>query len=169
MRRKFCVAALTLLAGCGNSNAINELTNKFKESQSLVERLREMSLGDATDNHCFIVGAERIDSYIRRGNAWVYQSQGYKLSAVLEATGLTRQQYEKYVEMLALLSAEKATYCKGGDSGALFSVLVSSKGFCDRTINWSSEPPSAEGRQPGRDFHEISPLINGWYAEIKCS
>lgn len=172
MRKEFFTLALILLVGCNNSNATKELAIRFRENIPVLDSLREMSTQDASVDSCFIVGPERIGDYFNRNGSWIYLAEynkSFELTAVLDATGLQRQRYDQYVTKLALLSAEKVTYCKGSHSGAEFSVLVSSSGFCDRTINWSTAIPQVKAEQRGGDYHDVAPLANGWYVEVRCS
>ena len=172
MRKEFSALVLILLIGCSNSNATKELAIQLREFKPAFDQLREMSSQDTSVDKCFIVGPERIGNYFNRNGSWVHVAEygkSFELRTVLEKTELQRQRYDQYVTKLASLYAEKVTYCKRGQSGAEFSVLVSSSGFCDRTINWSTANYHTESENRGGDFHEVESLANGWYVEVRCS
>ncbi len=128
---------------------------------------------DAGSQKCFEVSMKRIGHYEQDVNGrWssIYnRGNALDFAQVLSAVSLSRARHEDYIRKLASLGARGISYCKGLESGSWVSVLISHSGFCQSAINWNEKLQAPHVVEEGGDFHEITSLRNGWYAEVSCS
>lgn len=128
---------------------------------------------------CFAVGVDRIGDYRERDGKWQKRSDyetSVELTNVLRLTGITRIEYDEYIELLDALNAYEVASCRDfRDSGGPWVRVITyvsgiSVSGCIGSIEWyDSFVPTSSGGPDESYFEQVEALDNGWFAILHCT
>jgi hypothetical protein len=173
------IILLVSFASCSPPPTAEELANKYKDKVYVYNELKQMIIQDTGELDCFTVGTDNIGDYWKSSGKWThsndYQTK-LELSEVLKAVNLTRERYNKYLNLFKKSGAERISYCPNSARwGEWCRILIYRAGIavsgCSGTIEWfQRNPPEPYGHRGQPEvFKEITPLSDGWYVMVGCT
>lgn len=157
------------LLGCYQLPDTTEMKTQFLANRDTFEQLRAMIKEDIKERECFAVGFDHLGEFWEFDGLW-NTNQNYerkvKLNVVLEEEHLTKDRYEKYLELLEATGAQRIEFCSELNGGWTRMIMETSG------ISVSGTSSSIEVYEdqsiPTSDIQksyssEVSPIVDGWH------